>query len=209
MEAYASTTGTRVNLEALRIHGWRLMISATGQWKARGFCYGIDNGAWTYHQLGIPWEPDRWVELVESAGCEADFVVAPDIVAGGLDSLRLTKLWLPWMDTRVRLTLIPVQDGMTPDDVRPLLVGHENWRGIFVGGSTEWKVKTLPWWGDLSKELYGVYLHVGRVNSAKRIGLCAEAGADSFDGTSVTRFVKTIYKLDKARKEGCNAKPDV
>jgi hypothetical protein len=57
-----------------------------------------------------------------------------------------------------------------------------------------------PVWGRLAREC-GAYLHVGRVNSARRISLCALAGADSFDGTSVTRFACTAQELDHARNQ--------
>jgi predicted ABC-type ATPase len=36
------------------------------------------------------------------------------------------------------------------------------------------------------------------VNSAKRIKLCSAAGAHSIDGTSATRFSKTLPRLDAA-----------
>ena len=35
-------------------------------------------------------------------------------------------------------------------------------------------------------------LHVGRVNTARRIRLCAEAGVNSFDGTSATMYACTL-----------------
>ena len=52
MMGYASRTGTRRNLDELRAHGWRLMVSATGAHRTEGFQYCIDNGAWTSYQKG-------------------------------------------------------------------------------------------------------------------------------------------------------------
>ena len=72
--------------------------------------------------------------------------------------------------------------------------------GIFVGGSTEWKESSLPRWGELSQSS-GCYLHVGRVNTMRRTRLCALAGADSYDGTSVTRWATNIHRLDRARRQ--------
>jgi hypothetical protein len=48
----------------------------------------------------------------------------------------------------------------------------------------------------------GLWYHVGRVNSAKRIRAAAESGATSFDGTSVTMYAETLPLLDDARREG-------
>ena len=44
-----------------------------------------------------------------------------------------------------------------------------------------------------------------RVNSARRISICHEAGVDSIDGTSVSRFAVTIGRLDRAVRQGALA----
>ena len=71
--------------------------------------------------------------------------------------------------------------------------------GIFLGGSTEWKLQTMEAWGILARRR-NCYFHVGRVNSARRIAMCAAASASSFDGTSVARFANTLPRLDGALK---------
>jgi hypothetical protein len=201
--AYASRTGTRRNLDLLRALGWGLMISATGVHRAEGFArWAVDNGAWTAHSKKRPWDEAAFVKVVERLGPGADFIVAPDIVAGGLASLRLSETWLPRLaPVGARRVLIAVQDGMTAPDVAGLL-GPDV--GLFVGGSCEaptwWKTTTLPVWGQLARER-GAYLHVGRVNTARRIRLCALAGAHSFDGSSATRFAVTARPLDNARRQ--------
>jgi hypothetical protein len=196
--AYASRTGTRRNLDALRARGWGLLVSASGVHRTEGFdVYGIDNGAWTAHQQGRPWEPAAFEEVIDKLGAGAAFVVVPDVVAGGLRSLRLSETWLPRLDRIGRRRLVPVQDGMQPADVRSLLGGDV---GVFVGGSTEWKLRTMASWAALARA-HGAYCHVGRVNSARRIQMCVMAGADSFDGTSATRFATTIPMLDSARRQ--------
>ena len=95
------------------------------------------------------------------------------------------------------LLLIAVQDGMSTEDVSPLL-GKDI--GLFLGGSTEWKLNSLPAWGGVAKEKE-CYFHVGRVNSRKRINMCAMAGAHSFDGTSVTQFPRTFSRLNNATNQ--------
>lgn len=193
--AYASRTGTRRNLAALRVAGWGLMLSATGVHRTEGFeRYALDNGAWTAYQQGRAWDARKFAALVDVFGPGADFVAVPDIVAGGLDSLRLSESWLPRLSG---LRLVPVQDGMLPGDVTGLLGPSV---GIFLGGSTDWKLDTMRAWGGVAREV-GCYFHVGRVNSIRRIRLCASCGADSFDGTSATRFAVTLPKLDNARRQ--------
>src|SRR5690242_4564155 len=94
--AYASRTGTRRNLDLLRRLGWGLMVSAAGRHRTEGFTsWALDNGAWTAFAQKQPWNEQPFLELVEQLGHGADFIVAPDIVAGGLASLRLSEAWLP------------------------------------------------------------------------------------------------------------------
>lgn len=197
IQPYASRTGTQVNLDLLRRYGWGLLISASGVLRDEGFdLIAIDNGAWSAFCKGIPWDESRFLLALEMFGHRAQFVVTPDKVAGGLDSLRLSELWLPRL-AQYKLQLIPVQDGMTPADVRPLLSASV---GIFVGGTTEWKLATMRQWGELARET-GCYIHVGRVNSAKRIHLCQDAGVHSFDGTSASVYSVTTRPLDMARRQ--------
>jgi hypothetical protein len=87
--AYASRTGTRRNLAALRAAGWRLLVSRTGEWRTEGFGYALDNGAWSDFQAGRDFADDRFERLLDQLGTRADWVVLPDIVAGGLASLEM------------------------------------------------------------------------------------------------------------------------
>lgn len=197
MIAYASRTGTRRNLEALRRAGWRLLVSATGVLRSEGFRYCLDNGAWTWHQKGAAFCSDTFKVALRKMGPGADFVVCPDIVEGGHESLRFSLTWLRECLSVCRRVLIPVQDGMDPASVSH----HFNQRvGIFVGGSTEYKEATMGEWGRVARKR-GAWLHVGRVNTARRIRLCHLAGADSFDGSAATRFSTALPMLDGARRQ--------
>lgn len=194
--AYASHTGTRRNLAALLGAGWGLILSP-GKPRVVGFVHALDNGAWGAFQQGQPFDFPAFERHVANHGDGAEFVVAPDIVAGGLDSLRLSLDWLPRLASVAKRRLIAVQDGMTEADIAPHLSPTV---GVFVGGSTVWKLTTMRVWGALARK-HGAYLHVGRVNTIRRIRYCQDAGADSFDGTSATRFSCTLPKLDNARRQ--------
>lgn len=194
MIAYASRTGTRRNLAALRDAGWRILVSARGVLRNEGFRYALDNGAWTAFTQGEPFDVGAFEKALDLMGAEADWVASPDIVGGGMRSLELSESWLPRL-IDARLVLIPVQDGLTASDVRPLL---GNRVGIFLGGSTEWKLATMREWGELAREV-GCYYHVARVNTRRRIEMCSEAGATSFDGSSASRFAASLPRLERAR----------
>lgn len=197
IQPYASRTGSKQNLELLRRYGWGLLISASGVLRDEGFdLLIIDNGAWSSFCQSKPWDSGRFQTAVDMFGERAQVIITPDIVAGGLTSLRLSESWIPRLYD-IAPQVIPVQNGMTPADVRPLLSSRV---GIFVGGTTEWKLATMRQWGELAKDV-NCYLHIGRVNSAKRIQLCQDAGADSFDGTSASVYSVTTRPLDLARRQ--------
>lgn len=122
----------------------------------------------------------------------------PILSPGGLLSLRLSLCWLPHLLVRTKLVLIPVQDGMEPADLVRVVLPKRI--GIFLGGSTEWKLETMQRWGEFCAR-HGVHYHVGRVNTLKRFRLAHMAGADSVDGSSASRYAVTLPKLDFASRQ--------
>lgn len=197
---YASRTGTRRNLDAMRQRGWGLLVSRAGVWRTEGFEHiCADNGAWSDFQVGRPFDEDafeRFLEWLAMQPVVADWIVLPDIVAGGIASLELSLRYLNRCLSVAPLVLIAVQDGMSEADLSPL-VGSSV--GVFLGGSTKWKLETMWNWGRFCARR-SVYYHVARVNSARRMLLAIAAGAESIDGTSVTMYAKTIDRLDDAAR---------
>lgn len=208
MIGYASNTGTRRNLQALRDHGWRILLTPDNPVKRAGLKYGVDNGAWKAFQQKQPFDAKVFIELARQHGANADFVVIPDIVAGGMESLSFSLSWLNsgYLD-HCKLLLLPVQDGMDAETVGRVL--RINGRlGIFLGGSTEWKLRTMYGWGMVAHS-HGRHYHIGRVNTMRRIRLAAEAGADSFDGTSATMYSCNLPMLESARRQPSLLTPEV
>jgi hypothetical protein len=194
---YASRTGTRRNLDALRVAGWRLLVSATGVLRHEGFPYALDNGAWTAFQAGRPFDEQLFTTALRKLGRDADWTVIPDIVAGGAMSLEFSLRWMRLVLDECERGLLAVQDGMSPDDVGHLIGPRV---GLFVGGSTKWKEQTLATWSSLARDRQA-WCHVGRVNTRRRILACSSAGVTSFDGTSASRFAKTLPLLDGSRRQ--------
>lgn len=206
MIGYASNTRTRRNLKALSDAGWRIMVTPQNPLPPRGFRYAIDNGAWPAFVNGLPFDVAAFEALVATAGVGADFIVLPDIVAAGRKSLEFSLSWIPRLERFPRL-LLAVQDDMHYQEITNVLSLRPG-LGIFLGGSTEWKLATILEWGRVAASGHWYY-HVGRVNSRRRIRLCAEAGADSFDGTSATRYACTLRLLDGAARQASLLSPRV
>jgi hypothetical protein len=172
------------------------MVSARGPLRAEGFEHALDNGAWTAFLRKEAFDVSAFERAFELFGASADFVVVPDVVANASASLSLSREWLPRLGD-ARLVLVAVQDGMRFDDVADLTGSRV---GVFMGGSTEWKLANVVQWGRWCRAR-GVYFHVGRVNTARRVALCHDAAADSFDGSSVSRFAVNLPRLERARRQ--------
>jgi hypothetical protein len=99
-------------------------------------------------------------------------VLVPDVVADREATLAKWEQYAP-VATRYGWPLaIAVQDGMTPADI------PANAEVIFIGGTTEWKWRSLPMWANTRKRV-----HVGRVNEVDRLYICERWGVESVDGT--------------------------
>lgn len=198
LRPYASRTGTKTTLANMRKLGWSILVSAAGVLRTEGLPWALDNGAWSAFKQGKPFDEDAFSRAIDTVGEGAQWIVLPDIVAGGMASLELSLKWLDRLRNAPERLLIAVQDGMKPDDVREYL---NPMVGIFLGGSTEFKLATMDAWGQLARRR-NCYYHVGRVNSLKRINACAQAGANSFDGTSAIAFPDSIHMLNNGVMTG-------
>lgn len=197
MIAYAAYTTTKRNLAALAREDWRILLSPATGLQSFGLPCALDNGAWSAFTAGTEWDHARFVAALEALGAVADWVALPDIVEGGKSSLARSLAWKERVLASTGRVLIPTQDGLVPADLAPHLGKRV---GIFVGGSTRHKEDTLPLWGELAREK-GCWLHVGRVNTARRIALCAAARAKSFDGSSATKYATTLPLIENARRQ--------
>lgn len=204
MTYYASYTTTRANLAALAAAGIRVLLGPDQLDRLRApaypaLRYAVDNGAWGAFRSGGSFDADafwrvldRWGRVRESIR-EPDWIVCPDIVAGGLASLELSLAWLPYV-RQYGHPLLAVQDGMRPEDLEEH-VGPSC--GLFLGGSTAWKWRTLAEWAAMART-YRAHLHVGRVNSERGLRFCRGHGVTSADGTSASRFSVNAGRLGRA-----------
>ena len=139
--------------------------------------YALDNGAYSCFKNGTRFDGneflyclDRWyLRQVR----KPDWLVVPDVVG---NRKRTISNWYFWVEQLKNLYQIPlafaVQDGMTNKDV------PADAEVIFVGGSTDWKEKTISYWCSLFSRV-----HVARVNGWRRLWKCFLAGATSVDGS--------------------------
>jgi len=198
LKGYATSTTTLKNIEFLKNLGWGLFITPDRPEVHSFKDFAIDNGAWSAYSRKVSWHKKyekRFRLICDVYGEMSDFIVCPDIVAGGYKSLDLSLSYLDHLKIYGTKILIPVQDGIQPCSELYSVLSSEI--GLFIGGTTNWKLHNLPTWSWVSEKT-NCYLHVARVNSCKRMALCASFKVNSFDGTSLSR-----YSVDAIRMNNC------
>ena len=201
LDAYASRTGTKRNLAALRAAGWGLFVSAAGVHRNEGFRFMIDNGAWSAFTKGLAWTPAMFEAVLERLGADqlCEGIIAPDVVCGGLASLRVSLEWLDHLlAVYAARVYLPVQPGISPRMIASYLGPRV---GVFVGGDARWKEATCAQWAEHAHER-GTVCHVGRVNTLRRLQICQAAKVDSFDGSGPSRFEAALHKMERFRAMG-------
>lgn len=116
------------------------------------------------------------------------FVVAPDVVG---DAQETANLWLQWFPQFEMCNLHPWaafvgQDGM--ENLEPYEIPWDEMAAFFIGGSTAWKLGEHAERFAREAKARGKWVHMGRVNSAKRIRHAIEIGCDSIDGRSFSAW---------------------
>ena len=139
----------------------------------------LDNGRFSVWSAGKEWSEAAFIELLDTVyrmGGKPRWVLVPDVVADRDGTLREWEVWAPRLRRHGWPLAFAAQDGMTSVDV------PKDAAVVFVGGSTEWKRKTLHDWCEAFPRV-----HVGRINTDRWLWECHEAGAESCDGTGWMR----------------------
>ncbi len=157
----------------------------------------LDNGAFSDWRAKRAFDKGAFNATLARAGAFEtlpDFVVLPDIVAGGKRSLRHSLGWLGRVGGFP--PYLALQDGMSERDVRPHV---DELAGLFVGGTLEWKIATGARWVRFAHEA-GLPCHIGRCGVASRVQWARRIHADSLDSTlplwsknNLSKFVGALY----------------
>jgi hypothetical protein len=157
--------------------------------------YALDNGAYLCHIKNQIFDHNAFKVYLRTFARFADWVVLPDVVCDKNKTLELANRYVEQIssDHKDLKMLIVWQDGMTRRDLESFVL---NGIGVFVGGSTDGKINNMKWIADLCRE-HGVWCHVGRVNTLKRLNMVLKCGANSFDGSGIVRFLPTLERLSR------------
>lgn len=110
-----------------------------------------------------------------------DFIVCPDLPARGNESLMFSRKWIDYLEDTFPFHdyYLAVQDNMNFELVEEdLIIGK--FKGLFVGGTKQWKYKTSEQWVRLAHK-YNLKCHIGGIGIRKSILWAKSIGADSVD----------------------------
>lgn len=143
-----------------------------------GWLFACDNGCFSPdNYVG----DDAWFGWLERNADRADdclFATAPDVVGDAQATLDRSLPWLPRIRALGYPAALVAQDGLEALDVP-----WDAFDVLFIGGSTEWKLGPEAASLALRARRHGKRVHMGRVNSRKRLRYAAAIGCDTADGT--------------------------
>jgi hypothetical protein len=153
------------------------------------------NGVESAISIGLPWAADNSCfkgldansfrkMIAKIAGApRCLFLCVPDVVADSATTLDRFHKW----KGEVASTALPVAF-VGQDGIETRAIPWNEFDAWFIGGSTRFKLSQAS--ADLAAEAKrrGKHVHMGRVNSPRRLRAAYQMGCDSVDGSSMSRF---------------------
>lgn len=138
----------------------------------------LDNGCFSGR-----WTHDRWFRWLVEQPRDVRFAVAPDVFDPDGEpchdaTLERWRIYGPLIERHGFTPAFVCQVGATRDNVPDAPV-------LFLGGTTEWKLGPDAW--AIVERYHGDrWVHMGRVNSKRRLDTARAMGCHSCDGTYLT-----------------------
>lgn len=156
--------------------------------------WAADNGCFTQPHT---YSDERYLSwLAERPASTCVFATAPDVVGDAVATLNRSLPVLRKIRALGYPAALVAQDGL-----EKCFIPWSTFDVLFVGGSTEWKLSPAAERIVREAKRRGKWVHLGRVNSRKRLALAESWGCDSADGTYLAfgpkvNFPKLIGWLD-------------
>ena len=140
--------------------------------------WAADNGCFAQGDAFVPGDWLEWLAGLRRYRERCLFAVAPDVVMDAEATLARSRPYLPVIRHLGFKAAFVTQNGCTSE-----LVPWDELDVLFVGGDDAWKLSEGSWQLCGEARERGKRVHVGRVNSFRRLKACAISGVDSADGT--------------------------
>lgn len=169
----ATTSGPSVWAAIAEGRLGQMVTPQSGGRLVNGAQWALDNGCFSDR-----WDMDHWSDTLERYQDQARsclWAVVPDVVN---DAEATDVLWARWWSAPMRRgyrCAYVAQPG-----VRYIPAGAS---AVFLGGSADWKYSAEARAVAALAKRMRKWLHMGRVNSLRRLRYAAAIGCDSVDGT--------------------------
>lgn len=153
-----------------------MLTPRMGQRPFDGQPWAADNG-----RFGSPqdYTDDGYLAWLASMPVESClFATSPDVVGDAAATLAMSAPMLPRIRRLGYRVALVAQDGL-----ETLSVPWDAFDALFIGGTTGWKLGDAA--ASIAREAgeRGKWVHMGRVNSLRRMRYAESIGCDSADGT--------------------------
>lgn len=122
-----------------------------------------------------------WLASLRSASHLCSFAVAPDVPMDHAATLARSVALRPAIRELGFPVALAGQNGAAPDDLP-----WDEFDVLFLGGDTAWKLGADARALAVAAKARGKRVHMGRVNSMRRLRYASYVGCDSADGTYLT-----------------------
>lgn len=146
--------------------------------KSPDWLWAADNGCFNERTYVGDAAWFAWLDRNAQQAGTCLFATAPDVVGDAQATLDRSLPWLPRIRALGYPAALVAQDGLETLDVP-----WDAFDVLFIGGSTEWKLGPAAADLALRARRHGKRVHMGRVNSHKRLRYAAAIGCDTADGT--------------------------
>jgi len=176
---YATASGPKVRDAMTRGLLGQICTPAAGNVVLPGVGWAADNGVFggTYpgDSAYLDWLGDR-----AAAADRCAFAVAPDVVCNAPATLERSAPLLPLIRAAGYPAALAAQNGL-----ERLPVPWDEFDVLFLGGDTDWKLSPHARRLTADARAHGKRVHMGRVNSRRRLQAAAHMGCHSADGTKL------------------------
>lgn len=177
---------------------WAVLLSPRMKWCSlldNGIIWAGDNDAFTGNFCEKKWK--SWIiSTCRKYKNTCKFIAVPDVVGDCDKTIENYKLYHGLVRENGLPLAFVAQDGQESRDL------PDDYDALFIGGTTEWKMSKGA--GECIKRAKsnGKWVHIGRVNSQKRIHHFNVLGADSCDGTTISRGPRiNMRRMDIALRQ--------
>ena len=158
--------------------GFRGKGDFNGQAAHVGRClWAADNGCFTNDELDIETYLG-WLGKMAEFQENCLFATAPDVVGNAKETWYRSKGVLPLIRKLGYPAALVAQDGIEDE-----VIHWDTFDCLFIGGSTEFKLSGNMLWLCREAAKQGKWVHMGRVNSKRRLLTARFSGCHSADGT--------------------------